>query len=205
MFGQNRNLADSQTTPIAADALGRLMVNGALDGDLYRAFFPSVAAANNKVYLDLWNGSTDLILQIAQVVPICDGEVAAAGTTGINLFLTRTTAIGTGGTAAVAEGAVLTVPAISRVDSRSPQCPATITARAAPAGGATGGAILGASAQVGETAGYAMYWPTNMANAVSAYASPVIVSPSTGIRVLQSALSLVGNLVFEILFSVRRQ
>ena len=204
MHGQNRSLSDSQETPIAADAMGRLIVSE-VDGDLYRAFFPSVAGGNNKVYLDLWNGSADLILQLAQVVPISDGSVADAGTPGISLFLTRTTAIGTGGTAAVAEGAVLTVPAISRIDSRSSQCPAAITARAVPGGGATGGAILGFSSQFGETAGAAVYWPMNLVNAIATHAAPVIVGPSSGIRVLQSAASLVGNLAFEILFSLRRQ
>ena len=204
MFGQNRSLVDSQETPIAADAMGRVIV-GEIDGELYRAFFPSVACANDKVYLDLWNGSTDLIMQLAQVIPIADGCIANAGATGINLFLTRTTAIGTGGTAAVAEGSVLTVPAISRIDSRSSQCPATITARSAPAGGATGGAILGVSVQFGEDLGAAVYWPMNLVNAVATHAAPAILGPSSGIRVLQSAASLVGNIAFEILFSIRRQ
>ena len=205
MFGQDRNKADSQETPIAADALSRLMVNIALDGDIYKLFFPSVAVGASKVFLDIWNGSTNLLMQIAHAVPIADGSVAVAGTLGVNLFLTRTTTIGTGGTAAVTEGSVLTVPAISRIDSRSLQCPATITARAAPAGGATGGAILGVSVQFGEDLGAAVYWPMNLVNAVATHAAPAILGPSSGIRVLQSTASLVGNIAFEILFSIRRQ
>ena len=206
MFGQDRNKADSQETPIAADALSRLMVNIALDGDIYKLFFPSVAVGASKVFLDIWNGSTNLLMQIAHAVPIADGSVAVAGTLGVNLFLTRTTAIGTGGTLAVAESDALTAtPAIARLDPRSPQCPATITARAAPGGGATAGAVVGFNSQFSEETSIATYIRNDLLNIHGGYASPLIVMPGTGIRIVQGSVASVGNMAFEILFSLRRQ
>lgn len=205
MYGQNRSLADSQITPLACDSYGRLMVNASLDGDLYKAFFPSVAAGANRVYFDLWNGSTDRIVQIVQVVPVADGSAAVTGVVGVNLFLTRTTDIGTAGTAAVAESTALTAtPAISKLDPRTAALPATITARALPTGGATAGAVLGFNSQFTEETSIATYWRSNLLNMPGAYASPLIVTQGTGIRVVQGSVASVGNIAFEILLSVRR-
>ena len=205
IFGQDKRKADSQSVPIAAGPLDRLMVNNVLDGDIYKIFFPSVAVGANKVFLDLFNGSTDLIVQVAQVVPIADGSVAVVGTLGVNLFLTRTTDVGTGGTAAVAESTALTAtPAISKIDPRSPALSATITARAAPGGGATAGAVLGFNSQFSEETALPTYIRNNLLNLPGAYASPLIVTPNTGIRVVQGAVASVGNMAFEILFSVRK-
>lgn len=206
MFGQDRNRPDSQETPIAADKLGRLMINAALDGDLYKLFFPSVAVGANRVFLDLWNGSIDLMLQIAHAVPIADGSAAVTGTLGVNLFLTRTTAIGTGGTAAVVESTALTAtPAITRLDPRAPQCPATITARSLPTGGGTAGAVVGFNSQFSEETSIATYLRNDLLNIHGAYASPLIIMPGGGIRIVQGAVASVGNIAFEILFSLRRQ
>jgi hypothetical protein len=206
MTGQDKRRVDSQDVPIAADFLQRLMVNSVLDGDIYRLFFPSQAVGANLVFLDLWNGSTDLLVQVAQVVPIADGSVAVVGTLGVNLFLTRTTAIGTAGTAAVAESAALTAtPAISKLDPRSPNLPATITARITPTGGATAGAVIGFNSQFSEETALPTYLRNDLLSLTGSPSIPLIVTPSTGIRVVQGAVASVGNIAFGVLFSVRRQ
>jgi hypothetical protein len=205
IFGQDKRRVDSQVVPIAADFLQRLMVNASLDGDLYRIFFPSVAVGANLVFLDLWNGSSDLLMQIGQVVPIADGSVAVVGTLGVNLFLTRTTAIGTGGTAAVAESTALTAtPAISKIDPRSPTLPATITARASPTGGGTAGAVIGFDSRFSEETAFPTYIRNDLLSLTGAPVSPLIVPAGTGIRVIQGAVASVGNIAFGILFSVRK-
>lgn len=206
MTGQDKRRIDSQDVPLAADFLQRLMVNASIDGDIYRIFFPSVAAGANKVYLDFFNASTDkTLVQVAQVVPIADGSVAVVGTLGVNLFLTRTTDIGTGGTAAVAESTALTTtPAISKIDPRSPALPATITARAAPGGGATAGAVIGFDSRFSEETAFPTYIRNDLLSLTGAPVSPLIIPAGTGIRVIQGAVASVGNIAFGILFSVRK-
>jgi hypothetical protein len=205
LFGQDKRKADSQNVPLAADFLQRLMVNPVLDGDIYRLFFPSVAVGANLVFLDLWNGSADQIVQVAQVVPIVDGSAAVVGVLGVNLFLTRTSDIGTAGTAAAAESTALTTtPAISKIDPRSPAFPTTITARSKPTGGATAGAVLGFNSQFSEETAFPTYLHNDLLSLTGAPSVPLIVTPGTGIRVIQGAVASVGNIAFGILLSVRK-
>ena len=86
------------------------------DGVPYKLFVPVQAVGASKVYFDLWNGS-DKTIEVASVVPIASGAVAVVGTLAVDLFLTRTTAIGTGGTGATLEGTALNAATFSRMDS----------------------------------------------------------------------------------------
>lgn len=199
---QNRKRdAYDRERPAYVDDRGRQMSNPGLDGDVYQLFIAPQAAGANKVHLDLFNGSTDKDIEIASVMPIMSGAVAVVGTLAVDLYLTRTTAVGTGGTAATAESTSLANPAIAKLDPKSADLPAAITARAAPAGGATAGAVISFESQFTEETNTATYFRNNMLKD-NFLGTRLIVPPSSGIRVVQGAVASVGNVGFLVLFSV---
>lgn len=202
---KNRNLeAGIQNSPACVDRYGRAMSNPGLDGDVYLLFVPPQAVGANRIHVDLFNGTTDKDIEIVSVQPVMSGAVAVTGTLAVDLYLQRTTAIGTAGTAATAEGTNLAAPAISKLDPKSPDIPATITARAIPTGGATGGAVLAFESQFSEETSVATYFRNNMLKD-NFLGARLIVQPNTGIRVIQGAVASVGNVGFLILFSVIRK
>ena len=207
---KNRNMdpagPEGQERPANVDSMGRALVNPGLDGDLYKLFVPAQAVGANKVFFDLFNGSTDKKLEVVSVTPIVDGSVAVTGALAVNLFLTRTTAVGTGGTAATAEGTALTAATISKLDPASPNLPTGVTARLGPGGGATGGAVLGYNSMFSEETNAASYNRNNIVSvAPEGLGARVVVPPSSGIRVVQGAIASVGNIGFEVVFSVLRK
>lgn len=204
---KNRNKdAYDQERPAYVDDRGRISSNIGLDGDLYKLFVPAIAAGASKVYFDLFNNSTDKVIEIGSVTPIQDGSVAVTGVVAVNLFLTRTTAVGTGGTAATASGTDVTAATISPLDPSSPALPSTITARSAPGGGATAGAILAWDSYFTEETNQACYTRNNLVNVgPDSLGARVIVPPGTGIRVVQGSVASVGNVGFDVLFSVVRK
>jgi len=199
---QNRKLdAYDRQRPTYVDDRGRAMINPGLDGDVYCFFVPPQAAGANKVHLDLFNASTNRDVEVVSVQPIMSGAVAVVGTLAVDLYLTRTTAVGTGGTAATAEGTALNACTISKLDPASPALPAGITARAAPAGGATAGAVLAFDSVFPEETNTATYFRNNLIKD-NWLGTRLIVPPSSGIRVVQGAVASVGNVGFLVLFSV---
>jgi hypothetical protein len=172
------------------------------DGIPYKLFVPLTAAGANKVYFDLWNGS-DKTIEVASVVPIASGAVAVVGTLAVDLFLTRTTAIGTGGTGATLEGTALNAATFTRMDTDAPPLRAGISARFTPAGGATAGAVIGYNSMFTEETALPTYFKTNMVEAAQPGLNSVLtVRPGTGIRVVQGAVASVGNIGFDVLFQV---
>lgn len=202
---QNRKHdAYDRERPAYVDDRGRQMSNPGLDGDVYCLFVAPQAAGANKVHLDLFNGSVDRDVEIVSVQPIISGAVAVVGAVAVDLYLTRTTNVGTGGTAAVAESTSLANPAIAKLDPKSADLPATITARAAPAGGATAGAVLAFDSLFPEETNTAAYFRNNLIKD-NWLGSRIIVPPSSGIRVVQGSVASVGNVGFLVLFSVVRK
>lgn len=199
---QNRKLdAYDRQRPTYVDDRGRAMINPGLDGDVYCFFVPPQAAGANKVHLDLFNASTNRDVEVVSVQPIMSGAVAVVGTLAVDLYLTRTTAVGTGGTAATAEGTALNAAAVAKLDPDSPALPATITMRAAPSGGATAGAVLAFDSVFPEETNTATYFRNNLIKD-NWLGTRLIVPPSSGIRVVQGAVASVGNVGFLVLFSV---
>ncbi len=199
---QNRNKDPyNRQQPIYVDDRGRQMVNPGLDGDVYSLVLPPVAVGANKVFMDLFNGSTDKNVEIQSIVPVMSGAVAVTGTLAVNIWLTRTSAVGTGGTAATAEGANIANPTVSKLDPASPALPATITMRSGPAGGATAGAVLSFESQFSEETNTAAYFRNNLVKD----SARLVIPPNTGIRIVQGTVASAGNLGFVITFAVVRR
>lgn len=158
---------------------------------LYELFVPSQAVGADQVHFDLYNGSTRDI-SVSSVVGVKDASVAVTGLVSVQLFLTRTSAVGVGGTDATEEGASLTVATITKIGERA--LPDGVSARLAPTSGATAGAVLAERHILPEE--------TNAAIAPVEFVSagPLVVPTGTGIRVVQGSVASVGNIGFNVNF-----
>lgn len=180
--------------------------NGHLQGSLpqYRLICPAQAVGANKVFLDLFNATgSGVSLNILSAYCYVDNDTAVTGTLGVEVNLTRTTSVGTGGTAATTDGSSLTAITITRMDTADPGLSANITARSSPTGGATAGALIGQRwVFTEETSAPAGIAGTLGAEFVRNEGADLIVRENTGIRFVQGSVASVGNLSFEITFEV---
>lgn len=171
----------------------------------YRLFVPAGAAGANKVYFDLFNASgSGKTMRIIHVIPVVSGAVAVTGAVAVDLFLTKTSAVGTGGTAATSEGTALTAATITRMDSNNTALPAQVTARLAPAGGATAGAVVsGCSVFTEETnAGTYLGHMNDLVTRNKLGIQSVVCNEGQGIRVVQGSVASVGNIGFDVIFEL---
>lgn len=176
-----------------------------LDSPEFRLFLPAQAVGASLVYWDLFNASgSTLDVYVASVTPIVSGAVAVAGTLAVDLFLTRTSAVGTTGTAATRSGTSLTAATITPMSPGQGECPDTITARLTPGGGATaGGVISWCSLFTEETSDATYVGHTNeLVRRNSIENDVLLIPPNSGIRVVQGAVASVGNIGFDVIFRV---
>ncbi len=169
----------------------------------YRLFMPPQATGASLVYFDLFNaaGSCQRI-QLLSVLPIVSGAVAVTGLVAADLYLTRTTAVGTGGTAATRDGSSLSACTITGLDTDQP-AHASITARLTPTGGAGGGAVISLRSVYTEEANAGAYVPA--VDMVRPYITDIFgvqIKEGSGIRVIQSSVASVGNIGFDVIFNV---
>lgn len=172
----------------------------------YRLFVVKQAVGADLVYWDLFNATdTGLDLLVNAVVPIVSGAVAVSGTLSVDLHLTRTTAVGTGGTAATREGTDKSASTFTNMVTPGQPLDAGVTARLTPSGGATAGALIDWTSVFTEETQDATYvnQNTNLIRSNMADTGPLIVPPATGIRVVQGAVASVGNIGFMVLFRTR--
>lgn len=170
---------------------------------MHKLFIPAQATGASLVYFDLWNtANSGYNLKIYSVIPVVSGAVAVTGVVAVDLFLTRTTAVGTGGTAATAEGTSLTAATFSGFDCLSPIALAQISARLTPSGGATAGAVLSYRSVFSEETNSGTYAVADLVNPPSQSFAFIPVPVGTGIRVVQGSVASVGNIGFDILFSL---
>ena len=171
----------------------------------YRLFVPKQAVGADLVYFDLFTATTGGVeLLVQSIIPVVSGAVAVVGVVGVDLFLTATTAVGTGGTAATYDGTSLTAATISNMCLKGDNCPQTVTARLTPTGGATAGAVLSMVSVFTEETNQAAYFAHNndFVRRMNGNA-PVIVRPGNGIRVVQGSVASVGNIGFDVIFQTR--
>jgi hypothetical protein len=171
----------------------------------YRLFIVKQAVGANLVYLDLFNATgSGVNLEVRSVVPVVSGAVAVTGVVSVDLHLSRTTAVGTGGTAATQEGTDPTASTFSRLDNLE-TLNGLVTARVTPTGGATAGALLGFTSLFTEETGPGTYLQYDLARPFGVVdVPPILVRENTGLRVVQGAVASVGNIGFNILFTTTR-
>lgn len=173
----------------------------------YKLFVPKQAVGASLVYFDLFNvAGSGWILQLESVIPVVSGAVAVTGVVGIDLFLTRTSAVGTGGTAATAEGNDPTACTISCQGGTEPIDLAKISARLTPSGGATAASVLAWRCVFGEETNAGAYNQVfDLVRGCNPNVPALPVHPGTGIRVVQGSVAATGNVGFDCAFSLMRK
>lgn len=171
----------------------------------FRLFVPGQAVGASVVFFDLFNRSdTGHRVQVWSVIPIVVSSTAVTGVVGIDLFLTRTTAVGTGGTAADRNGTSLTAATFSSMDDAGVNLPGGITARLTPTGGATAGPVISYVSVFGEETNSAAY--NGHTNCFIQRLRPsfgsLTLKQGTGMRVVQSTVASAGNVAFDVMFTV---
>jgi hypothetical protein len=162
---------------------------------LYRMFIPPIVAGANKVHWDLFNGPASPCIEVVSILPVVSSAVAVTGAVAIDLYLTRTKDVGTGGTAATFEGTSLTAINISVVNTGRPISGKAISARAAPSGGATAGPVICLRSIFSEETNAGTYIP-----AADMAAPSIHVQPRSGLRVVQGSVASVGLVGFDVTF-----
>jgi hypothetical protein len=169
---------------------------------IYRLLIPSQAVGASKVYCDIFNATgSGKTIKVLSAFAYVDSDTAVTGTLGVQLDLFRSSTVGTGGTAATADGTVSTAATISKLDPSNASLPAGITARLAPTAGATVGAWLATrwvfTEETNASAGIA---GTLGAEFIRNEGAEVIVPENTGLKFVQGTVASVGNVSFEITF-----
>jgi hypothetical protein len=169
----------------------------------YSLFIPAAAVAANKVWFDLFNASgSGKIIKLRSIRAIKDGSAAVTGALSVKLYMTRTTAVGTGGTAHTENGTSLTAIAISEHDTASAALPAQITARAAPTGGATAGAVLAERHIMPEETNASTYDGVDFLSGLANDVQTITLREGQGLRVVQGSVASVGNIGFHVIFEL---
>lgn len=160
-------------------------------------FVPKQAVGANLVYFDLFNGSDDKVV-IKRVNPVVSGAVAVTGVVGVDLLLTYTSAVGTGGTAATYGGTDTTACTFGTGTPYGQAVPALITARLTPTGGATAAGVIGWDCVFTEETNSSTYIKHSLLDTDQT----IVIPKNSGIRVVQGAVASVGNIGFNVGFDI---
>lgn len=137
---------------------------------------------------------------INNVNPVVSGAVAVTGVVGLDLFLTFTSAVGTGGTAATRTGTSLTACTFGYNNPKPTLIQDEITARLTPTGGATAAGVVSWLSVFTEETNAGTY-----TSPLLQFLNPgdiVILPPGTGMRVVQGSVASVGNIGFNVGFNI---
>lgn len=171
---------------------------------VWRWTVPPQAVGANKVMCDLFNATgSGVTLRVLSAWAFVNLDTAVTGTLGIRLHLTRTSTVGTGGTTTAADDATLTNSSLTKLDPALASLPAQVTARVAPAGGATAGAQIGLRQVFTEETNAGTALAAAMGTEfIRAEGADLLVPTNTGIRFVQGTVASVGSVGFEVNFAV---
>jgi hypothetical protein len=183
--------------------------SGHISGSLptYGLITPPIAVGASKLLLDVWNATgSGKVMDIrgAWLIPKLDVAVTGAVAARVDLF--RTSAIGTGGTAAVADSATVDVAGGSfwKFDESNAAIPAGITARVAPAGGATISRWLFPTNVATEESATSMGYLTQWQNLIPMffYGQKLTIRENTGLLFKQNLVASVGSVSIMLAFTL---
>jgi hypothetical protein len=183
--------------------------SGHIQGSLPTYFYcsPPIAVGVSKLLCDLFNatGSGKVIdLRGIWLIPKLDAAVTGALAVRVDLY--RTSAVGTGGTAASTDSATVDVGGgnFTKFDESNAAIPAQITARVAPTGGATISRWLFPNNVAPEESNTSMGYLTQWQNLIPAflYGQKIVVRENTGILLKQGGVASVGSVSVLIAFTL---
>lgn len=173
------------------------------DTPAYSVFVPAQAVGANKVFFDIFNATgSGKVMKVKSARAIKDGSAAVTGTISVKLHLTKTSAVGTGGTAATTDGSSLTAMTISEHDSANAALPAQVTGRLAPAGGATAGAVIADRHVMPEETNASTYDRVEFLLCEGVDVQPLTIRENEGFRIVQGPVASVGNIGFHVIFEL---
>jgi hypothetical protein len=155
---------------------------------LWSLFVPSQTVGSEVIFFDLMNHA-DRDITVSSVVAIRDASVAATGLVSVQMFLTRTSSVGIGGTDAVEGGGSFVACTFTRVQQVA--LPSGVTARLTPSSSGGGGVICERQIIPEETL---VQPPVEFLDTL------LTVPEGTGIRVQQGSIASVGKVGFQCLF-----
>jgi len=186
-----------------ADSSGHIL--GTLPTYLYAT--PSSAAGANKLHADIFNATgSGKIMDVRAIWIIPDTDVAVVGALGIRIDLYRTSAVGTGGTAAAYKSATPDVAGgnICPMDTTNAALPAGVTARHLPTGGATISEWLFPTYSLGEEVSTSMAYLSQYQNILPQlmWGQRLAVRENQGLLLKQGAIAATGNIHFLVAFTL---
>lgn len=168
---------------------------------------PPIAVGANKLLVDIFNASgSGKIMDVRGVWLIPKLDAAVTGALAIRVDIFRTSAIGTGGTAASTDSATRDVGGgnFTRFDENNAAIPAQITARVAPSGGATASRWFlptnVAPEESNTSQGYMTQWQNLIP--VFPYAQKLVVRENSGLLFQQGPVASVGSVSILIAFTL---
>lgn len=176
--------------------------------ETYMYMTPAAAVGANKLFCDIFNATGSGKVMDIRGIWICpDLDVAVVGALGIKIDLYRTSAVGTGGTAAAYKSATIDVAGgnINPFDTNNANLPAQVTARHLPTGGATIAQWVFPSTVFGEesatgVASYMSQWFNILP--VLAFGQKFVVRENQGILLKQGAVAATGNIAIMVVFTL---
>jgi hypothetical protein len=163
----------------------------------YSWWVPPATVGASKLYADLFNATgSGKVLEVRGLWAIPKTDVAVTGVVGVEVGLYRTSAVGTGGTAATYNGGgTSAVHVITPWDTVNDALPAQVTARALPTGGATIAALYWAAYRFTEETNVASYWGDNLVPGDS-WSQRLTLREGQGLLIKQGSVAGVGSLGF---------
>ena len=186
-------------TVMTADADGH--IRGSLPA--WSLVIPSSAVGASKIYFDLFNNQASTVLRLRKLFAVVATDVAVSGTLGVRVDVMRTSAVGTGGTAAVGPTSSSKTAAAFWPFTPGNSLPAGVTARTVPTGGATDQAWLFPS--------YLFTEETNVSTQVTQFFNllpelsteqSIELPQGNGLKVVQGSVASVGNIGFLVVFTI---
>lgn len=183
---------------MSADSEGHIL--GSLPA--WGLIIPPSAVAANKIHFDLFNTSTQR-LRLKKLFGIVATDVAVTGAVGVRMDVLRTSAIGTGGTAAVTTASASKTAAAFWPFVTPGTLPPGITARVAPTAGATDLDWLFPSYLFTEETSPSAAMPQfyNLLPELGVEQS-IEIPINRGLKVVQGSVASVGNVGFLVVFTI---
>ncbi len=171
---------------------------------------PDAVGGANKLHADFFNASgSGKTIKILGVYPVVKTDAAVTGALALRFDLYRTSAVGTGGTAAQYKSATIDVAGgnITPRDTTNAALPAQVTARHLPTGGATISEWLKRHACFSEETNAGTHICQGQTEVLYGVAAPtgqqyLTLREGQGLLIKQGAVASVNNIGFGILFSV---
>lgn len=182
---------------------------GHIAGSLPTYFYctPPIAVGADKLLADMFNATgSGKVMDIRGAWLIPKLDVAVTGALAVRVDLYRTSAIGTGGTAASVDVATRDVAGgnLTKFDESNAAIPAQITARVAPTGGATISRWLFPSNVAPEESNTSMGYLSQWQNLIPhlLFGQKLAVRENTGVLFKQGAVASVGSVSILVAFTL---